>query len=237
MLLCWRGGSAWAQFQGGWKVAEIAAADADIVELRAQGSNRVFAELRTEQMRLLYAVKVAITEAAEIETEFIVVDGEIPNAFAGRGRRGENIVGINFPMVDLLGTDAHVAAALLGHEIAHLKLRHGEESQSQAMATGILSVLGGAVLSGIGVASGQALSNLTFAAIRSGYSRDNEREADYLGAIWAVEAGFEVDGAVRLHETMNTQLGAGAASFLSSHPSAPERVGTLRALAVRLSRN
>ena len=29
------------------------------------------------------------------------------------------------------------------------------------------------------------------------YSRDNEREADYLGAIWAVEAGYDPQGAVR----------------------------------------
>lgn len=32
--------------------------------------------------------------------------------------------------------------------------------------------------------SANSLSNLTFSMMNSKYSRDNEREADYLGMIW-----------------------------------------------------
>ena len=37
-----------------------------------------------------------------------------------------NVVGINFAMLDFLGTDVHMAAALIGHELAHIKLEHGK---------------------------------------------------------------------------------------------------------------
>ena len=222
-------------FQYQWRIADLARVDAEVIEI---GNKRgpVIQTLYTEQLRLLYAVKTAIDEAAELETELIIVDGNMPNAFAGIGERGEYIVGVNFAMLDLIGMDAHAAAALIGHETAHLKLAHGQQQQDAEMTTGILSVLGGAVLSGMGVPGGYALSNLTLAAIQSGYSRDNEREADYLGAIWAIEAGFEAEGGARLHEALNSIPGSSSASFFSTHPSGPERVASLRALAARLSR-
>ncbi|MEE2983526.1 MAG: M48 family metalloprotease [Pseudomonadota bacterium] len=222
-------------FQYQWRVSEIAAADADVVQL---GTKRVKAihTVRTDQMRLLYAVKTGIEEAAELDVILIIVDGDLPNAFAGKGQRSELVIGINFAMLEILGGDPHAAAALIGHEIAHLKLEHGESQKAKTATTGILSVIGGVVLSGLGVPGGQTISSLTFAAIQSGYSRDNEREADYLGTIWAVEAGFEADGGARLHEAMNRIPGASSTSFFSTHPSGPERVATLRALAARLSR-
>ncbi len=181
-------------FQYMWRVADLARVDADVIQIGTK-RGKVITELYTEQLRLLYAVKTAVDEAAELEIDLIIVDGEVPNAFAGIGKRGEYIVGINFAMLELLGMDAHAAAALVGHETAHLKLAHGRQQQDAEATSGILSVLGGAVLSGMGVPGGYALSSMTFSAIQSGYSRDNEREADYLGTIWAIEAGFEATAA------------------------------------------
>ena len=37
------------------------------------------------------------------------------------------LVGLNLAMLDMLGNDVHMAAALIGHELAHLKLNHGRE--------------------------------------------------------------------------------------------------------------
>ena len=222
-------------FQYQWRVADLARADADVIQIGTK-RGKVIHTLYMDQLRLLYAVKIAIDEAAELETELIIVDGKVPNAFAEMGKRGEYIVGINFAMLDLLAMDARAAAALIGHETAHLKLAHGQQQENAAATSGILSVLGGAVLSGMGVPGGYALSSMTFAAIQSGYSRDNEREADYLGTIWAIEAGFEADGGARLHEALNSMPRASSTSFFSTHPTGPERVATLRALAARLSR-
>lgn len=42
-----------------------------------------------------------------------------------------NVIGINFKMLDILGTDVHMAAALIGHELAHLRLDHGAEHREK----------------------------------------------------------------------------------------------------------
>lgn len=224
---------------GAWRVADLAAADGEVVAV-GDRKGRVIARLSTAQMRMLYAVERAIARAAETEALFVIVPGEVPNAFAGTGTRRDgseqDFLAINFAMLDLIGSDMHAAAALLGHELAHLKLRHGERAADRAASTGVLGALGSAILGQMGVPAGGLLTDLTVSAVQSGYSRDNEREADYLGAIWAVEAGFEVDGAVRLHEALAALGATTSTSFFSSHPSGPERIATLRALAARLGR-
>jgi Zn-dependent protease with chaperone function len=150
-------------------------------------------------MRMLHAVKSSIEEVAELSTELIIVEGKQPNAFATKTTKGANVIGINFVILDLLGLDVHAAAALIGHEIAHLKLQHGEQAARSQKSTSMMKIRGGVALSSLGVPAGGLISDITVTAISTKYSRDNEIDADYLGAIWATEARYETDGAVRLH--------------------------------------
>ena len=122
-----------------------------------------------------------------------------------------NIIGINFGMLDLLGLDVHMAAALIGHELGHLKLDHGKDHKNRRR------------------------TDMQTAA-NTKYSRDNEREADYLGAIWAVEAGYDPQGAVRLQELVYKKTKHLSGGFSGSHPSSIERITKLKSLARRLSR-
>ena len=222
-----------APFKYHWDIRQLAAADADIIELRTK-NNRLVGKISTSQMRILHAVKTSIEQVAEVETKLIIVDGDQPNAFAGKEKNVGNIIGINFAMLEILELDVHKAAALIGHEIAHLKLKHGEKSSKPGLGSAVLKAAGGVALSSLGVPLGQTISNIGITAIETEYSRDNEREADYLGAIWAVEAGYEPSGAVRLHEDMQKRTGSSSMPFLSSHPSGPERINTLRGFAERL---
>ncbi len=221
-------------FKYQWNIRDIVAADTDEIELRTR--NRLLLKrVSATQMRVLYAVKSSIEEVAELDTELIIVDGKQPNAFAGKGTNGTNVIGINFAMLDVIGLDVHAAAALIGHEIAHLKLDHGARQAQKQASSGVMRVLGGVALSTLGVPAGGLISDITVSAIDTKYSRDHEREADYLGAIWAVEADYEPHGAVRLHEAIARIAGSNPSPFLSSHPSGPERIATLKSLARRLS--
>ncbi len=217
-----------------WNIRDLIRSDGDEVELRTR-QKRLVATLNTSQIRILFAVKSSIEEVAELHTELIIVDGAQPNAFAGKGKDGDNVIGINIAMLDIVGLDVHAAAALIGHEIAHLKLRHGEQRKSSNDASGAMKVLGGVALSALGVPAGGLISDLTITAIETNYSRDNESEADYLGAIWSVEAGYEPDGAVRLHQDIYERSRTKPIPFLSSHPSGPQRIATLKALSQRLA--
>ncbi len=224
-----------APFTYTWNIKDLAKSNADQIELRNE-RNRLLKKVNTNQLRYFYAVKTSIEQVAEIQTEFILVDGEQPNAFAGQVQGNRNVIGINFAMLDILRMDVHAAAALIGHEMAHLKLKHGEKTQNKAKSFGILKILGGVALNSMGVPAGQTISNLTFTSFETKYSRDNEREADYLGAIWAVEVGYEAYGAVRLQEEVYKRSKTTAVPFLSTHPSGPERIATLKVLARRLSK-
>ncbi len=235
LLLLFFSNSYGAPFTYSWDIKTLASSNADQIELRNE-RNRLLKKVNTNQLRYLYAVKTSIEQVAEVQTEFIIVDGQQPNAFAGQVQGNRNVIGINFAMLDILGMDVHATAALIGHEIAHLKLQHGEKTKDKSLSFGIMKILGGVTLNSLGVPAAQKISNLTFTSFETKYSRDNEREADYLGAIWAVEVGYEADGAVRLQEEIYKRSKTSAIPFLSTHPSGPERIATLKALARRLTK-
>ena len=237
-----------APFSYTWRIEDLARTNAETVELR-DNKNRLLKRIDAKQMIYLYSVMQAIEEVSELRSELIITNGETPNAFATKGMaelvpvdagtKGEaetgseetglqgkaiadtkpideenaveiNIVGINFGMLNLLGLDVHMAAALIGHELGHLKLNHGEDNKTRRR-TDIMT------------------------ASNTKYSRDNEREADYLGAIWAVEAGYDPNGAVRLQELVYKKTKHLSGGFSGSHPSSIERITKLKSLARRLS--
>ena len=231
-----------APFSYTWRIEDLARTNAETVELR-DNKNRLLKRIDVKQIIYLYSVIQAIEEVSELRSQLIITDGKQPNAFATKGMaelipagtdeenaneatgkdkevnlQGNsiedaieiNIVGINFAMLDLLGLDVHMAAALIGHELGHLKLDHGEDHKTRGR---------------------QDIRT----AGNTKYSRDNEREADYLGAIWAVEAGYDPTGAVRLQEMVYKETKHLSGGFSGSHPSSIERITKLKSLARRLS--
>lgn len=198
-----------------WKIKDIAEAPAEKVELR-DDRNKLLKTVDIDQMILIYSIMVALEEIAEINADLYILEGKAPNAFAGKGQNDENIVGINFAMLDLIGNDIDGFAAILGHELAHLKLGHGEEKEEAQKRN----------------------ANTTFiTAAATKYSRDNERESDYLGVIWAIEAGYDPKGAVRVHEKLYKLSKTSRGAFVGSHPSSIERITILKSLVRRLSIN
>jgi len=221
-------------FEYQWNIVDIVAADADFVELRSR-NKLLIGKVDASQMRILYAVKSSIEAVAELSAELIITDGKQPNAFAAKDIHGTNVIGINFAMLDIIGLDVHAAAALIGHEIAHLKLNHGEQSARNEQTGNVMKIFGGVVLGSLGVEAAGLVSDISVTAISTKYSRDNETEADYLGTIWSIEARYESEGAVRLHQRIYERSKHHPTPFLSTHPSGPERILKLQQLSNRLS--
>lgn len=222
-----------ASFSYSWQIKALARSDEPVQLLRARNKT-ILKRVDTHQMRYLYAVKSSIARVSETEATLILVDGKQPNAFAGKVNGNHNVIGINLAMLDLLGMDMHAMAAMLGHEFAHLRLHHRDGRIKRTFGFALLKALGAATLRQLGIPAAGSLSNLTFSMIDTRYSRDDEREADYLGMIWAVEAGYEPEGGVRLQEELYKASKVHPLPFLSDHPSGPERIITLKRLAKRL---
>lgn len=123
-------------------------------------------------------------------------------------------------------------AMVLGHEIAHAVLQHGNERMSQQL---IAQGLG----TGLSVALAnqpQATQDIFSTAYDIGsqvgvllpFSRKQELEADRYGMIWGAMAGYNPREAIALWQRMEkASNGQEPPEFLSTHPSSGNRIAQL----------
>ena len=124
-------------------------------------------------------------------------------------------------------------AVVIGHEVSHALLQHGNQRMSQ----GLLQQLGGVALS-VAVANKPAeTQNLFMSAYGAGsqvgillpFSRKNELEADQYGLIWTAMAGYNPQEAIGLWERMESLAnGQKPPEFLSTHPTEGRRIMQLQ---------
>jgi predicted Zn-dependent protease len=121
-------------------------------------------------------------------------------------------------------------AGVLAHEISHVVLRHGTHRESKAnlikapaLIIGMindLTLIGRLVNVGLGVAlDGVFLKN----------SREDESEADALGAHIMSEAGYDPVALARFFQKLQDRGGPGVPEFLSDHPDPGNRVEAVEA--------
>jgi predicted Zn-dependent protease len=150
------------------------------------------------------------------------------NAFALPG--GE--VFVLSGLLDRAG-DEHELAAVLGHELYHVVLRHGMRGIVRAAGLRVaLALLLGDASETLQLL-GQTAGNLTALS----FGRDQEREADERGMRLIARAGFDPGGAVRFFGKLAEDQGdtGGSlermAAFASTHPASSERQERLRGIA------
>jgi len=129
---------------------------------------------------------------------------------------------------------------VIAHELAHYRQRHGLENWRSKKSTGnLLAAIG--MLAGAGNAGGVAalVSNLGAYAYLADYSRNQEREADQLGAQRMRVLGYQLKPAVSLWQAALEEEKANPRGFMSaifaSHPATEERIENLRAEAAQPS--
>jgi len=160
--------------------------------------------------------------------EVLVFDDPTPNAFALPGGK----IGVHTGMLDVATTPGQLAA-VLGHEVSHVLLRHGNERMSH-------SILADSAMSTASAAAGAAApeyQDLIVGGLGVGaqfgvllpFSRKHESEADEVGQIFMAEAGFYPAEAITLWQTMAQMSGQGPAQWKSTHPSDETRIERLHA--------
>jgi len=121
-------------------------------------------------------------------------------------------------------------AAIMGHEIAHALREHGRERVSQQMATGIAVGIASAAL-GLGQGGSQLAGMVANVTYTLPNSRLHEQEADRIGVELAARAGYDPRAAVSVWEKMEKAGGSSPPQFLSTHPSAENRIKDLQVYA------
>ncbi|HRG23634.1 MAG TPA: M48 family metallopeptidase, partial [Chitinophagaceae bacterium] len=124
-------------------------------------------------------------------------------------------------------------AAVMGHEVSHALLQHGNQRMSQ----GIIQQLGGVALSVAVANKPQETQNLFLGAYGAGsqvgvmlpFSRKHELEADRYGLIFAAMAGYNPQEAIALWERMEkASAGQSPPEFMSTHPAEARRIEQLK---------
>lgn len=119
-------------------------------------------------------------------------------------------------------------AMIMGHEMAHALREHSREQLAKNSATS-LGISLGAQLLGLGD-MGNYAARLGGQLLSLRFSRNDENDADLVGLEIAARAGYNPQAAVTLWEKMGKATGSNAngLSFLSTHPSGPERIRELQ---------
>jgi predicted Zn-dependent protease len=158
---------------------------------------------------------------------FFVADYREVNAFALPG----GPVWVNRGAVTAAANESQLAA-VLAHEIAHVALRHSAQQLSNMMVANLGLNLLGALL---GNSAGANTAGIAARFVASGaflkFSRDDEREADRVGAQILARAGWDPLGMIEVMQRireLERRDPTTAEVFFSNHPSPQDRIARLQ---------
>lgn len=164
----------------------------------------------------------------DIPYYFAVLDSPEINAFALPG----GYVYVTRGILAELNSEAELAF-VLGHEISHVAAKHGSQRISQSKGIGVAMIAATLIFGAEEVNQyDDILSQITNLAVL-GYGRESENEADRLGAIYALNAGYDIqEGSKFLHTLLGEEKKD--PNFLEvlhrSHPPTKERIDHIRDL-------
>ncbi|HLA55715.1 MAG TPA: M48 family metallopeptidase [Flavobacterium sp.] len=166
----------------------------------------------------------------DYQWEYHLVDSKEVNAWCMPGGKIVFYTGI-LPITK----DEAGMAVVMGHEVSHALLNHGQ----QRMSADVLTQLGA-----VGVSAAVGNKNATTQQIAMQaygvgaqygallpFSRSHESEADKVGLTLMAIAGYNPDVAVAFWQRMSAQAGGSAPpEFMSTHPSDSRRIADIKAL-------
>ncbi len=160
---------------------------------------------------------------AKVPFTIKVIDSDEVNAFALPG----GFFYVNSGLI-LRAQEESELAGVMAHEISHVTARHGTKQATKGemmqLATIPLMLLGPGGWAGYGIY--QALQ-LAIPLSYLKFSRDDEREADFLGLQYMYKAGYDPNAYVTFFERIQAdekRRPGTIPKFFSTHPPTPERI-------------
>ena len=160
------------------------------------------------------------------EWRFRVVNADQVNAFALPG----GFVYVNRGLIERAG-NASELAGVMGHEIAHVVLRHSAERLEKTQKTNIGVTLVCTLTSICSSDAARVAINVGGAALFARFSRQDEFEADSAAVGITSRAGFNPDGIATMFAKLLSDRARQPASvegWFSSHPLEEDRIGAVK---------
>lgn len=170
----------------------------------------------------------ALSHRPNLPWQFVIIDSPAVNAFALPG----GYIYLTRGILAYLGDESELAG-VLGHEIGHVTARHSVQAYSRAAGAQIGLALGRIFVPpmrtnpyGMPGMVDAAASGLGILLLRFG--RDDEMQADRLGAEYAASGGWHPEGVAGMLSTLGRIDEAsdrrGVPNWLSTHPEPRARV-------------
>jgi len=154
--------------------------------------------------------------------EFHVIPQKEVNAFALPG----GPMFINLGTITAAKNEAELAG-VMAHEMSHVYMQHSAKQAVKNQKIGLLAGLAGAVL---GATTGGFVGQLSQMGVQFGtglitqkFSRDDESQADAVGAIILYKAGYNPQAMADFFKTLETEGGGAPPQLLSDHPNPGNR--------------
>ena len=195
----------------------------------------------------------AQSHRAQLKWTFTVLDSPEINAFALPG----GYVYVTRGIMAFLNDEADLAG-VLGHEIGHVTARHGAQRATSQQSAGVgvaAATVLGVLIEGVTGVSGvartaQQVGQGVAAGRLASYSRDQESQADELGAEYLARNRYNPRNMVEVIQVLKNQERFAAdqaqaegkpapqgANWLSSHPSNDKRLADIQQVAARYAGN
>lgn len=181
-----------------------------------------------ELQQYLHQVGISLANHShrpKLPYEYNGINQPVINAYALPGGK----ISITRPLLGKMETEAQLAF-VLGHETAHVNLRHAARGYSHALLTQLL-FLGGMV-----VLETQEVKHREYYLLAGlfgsqllllHYSREQEREADHWGYVYMTRAGYAPQGMVEALNILYQAEGRHPTkleNFFQTHPLTRERI-------------
>lgn len=181
-----------------------------------------------ERIDKVFANIVNQADRKEITYTLTILQSDVVNAFAAPG----GYVFLTTGLLRHVADDTDILANVIGHEVAHIELKHGMNTITRQLGMGLLFQL---VLGG----SDKVLRTVVAVAAeltRLGWSREQEHQSDDVGQRLAAAAGYDPHGMVRFFEVLQALEGQELPylEFMRTHPLTSERTERARARAASL---
>ena len=202
------------------KDVEFGKQNAEILQKRLPLCNAPKVDAYLTKLGLRLVSKLP-TRGVQYPWEFHCVNSKEINAFALPG----GYVFVNRGAIEVADNEAQLAA-VMGHELSHVALRHGTAQLSKAQlmqsAAGIFGGIFGGSAGGALLTQGVALGAGT---VLLRYSRSDETQADVMGTQALYDNGYDPRAMAQFFEKLEAETkGKNPPQFLSDHPNPGNRV-------------
>ncbi len=167
----------------------------------------------------------SVSDRTDIPYEYYVVDTDEVNAFAAPG----GFIFVTRGLLEETDTEDELSG-VIGHEVGHVAAKHGAKQIKQLP----FIIVGMSVLASKTSERTSRIAGAALSLVQLHYSRENEYEADRLGAKYSFRAGYDPAGMVSFFEKLRKESPDDGLSRLdvaiSSHPKTTGRIAKVEAL-------